>query len=230
MELGRGIPPRSAYTVWAMPAPSPVTVLEATFVAEARDVAHLPAGGLPEVAVAGRSNVGKSTLLNRMAQRHGLARVSKTPGRTRGLVVFDLEIRWPGREPERQRLRLVDLPGYGYAQVSHRERHAWQELVEGYIGRQEPLRLVLLLVDARRGLGAEEQQLMAWLAGKNLPCHLVVTKADKLGAAERGSLRERLRKQAAAGGTRVSLVSGATGEGVDELWARIGGCLQVNAA
>lgn len=209
-----------------MPAPAPVTVLEAAFVAEARDVAHLPPDGPPEVAIAGRSNVGKSTLLNRIAGRRGLARVSKTPGRTRGLVLFDLEIRWPRRQPERQRLRLVDLPGYGYAQVSHRERRAWQELVEGYISRQGPLALVLLLVDARRGLGAEEHQLMQWLADRSLPCHLVVTKADKLRAAERGSLRERLRRQAAAGGTRVSLVSGTTGEGVDELWSRIGDCMQ----
>ena len=208
-----------------MPPQPPVTVIEAAFVAEARDVAHLPTDGPPEVAIAGRSNVGKSTLLNRIAGRHGLARVSKTPGRTRGLVLFDLVVRWPRRDPQRQHLRLVDLPGYGYAQVSHSERRAWQELVEGYVARPSPLRLVLLLVDARRGLGAEEHQLMEWLASRPLPCHLVVTKADKLGAAERGSLRERLRKQAVAGGTRVSLVSGATGEGVDELWARIGDCV-----
>jgi GTP-binding protein len=204
-----------------MPAPLPVSVLAAAFVAEARDVAHLPPDGPPEVAIAGRSNVGKSTLLNRMAGRHGLARVSKTPGRTRGLVLFDLEVRWPGGGEERQRLRLVDLPGYGYAQVSHDERRAWQKLVEGYVARQGPLRLVLLLVDARRGLGAEEHQLMAWLADQALPCHVVVTKADKLGAAEQGSLRASLRQQAATSGSQVALVSGATGQGVDELWARI---------
>ncbi len=203
-----------------MPSPSPPAVLEAAFVAEARDVAHLPPAEAPEIAIAGRSNVGKSTLLNRMAGRHSLARVSKTPGRTRGLVLFDLELRWP-QSPERQRLRLVDLPGYGYAKVPHEERRAWQVLVEGYVTQRPTLKLVLLLVDARRGLGDEEEQLMTWLAGNHVPCLLVVTKADKLGAAERGSLREHLRREAAATGATVALVSGATGEGVDALWQRI---------
>jgi GTP-binding protein len=202
-----------------MSAAPPVDVLAAAFVAEAHDVAQLPPAGPPEVAIAGRSNVGKSTLLNRMAGRHGLARVSKTPGRTRGLVLFDLELRWPERGEARQQLRLVDLPGYGYAQVSQAERRAWQGLVEGYVRRQDTLKLVLVLVDARRELGAEEHQLVEWLQGLHVPCHLVITKADKLGRAERGSLRERLRR-ATAGGP-VSLVSGVTGEGVDALWSRI---------
>jgi GTP-binding protein len=205
-----------------MPEDSPVTVLDAAFVAEARDVAQIPAGGPPEVAIAGRSNVGKSTLLNRIAGRKALARVSKTPGRTRGLVLFDLELRWRDAGGSRARLRLVDLPGYGYAQVSHAERNAWQVMVEGYVKQQSLLKLVLVLVDARRELGAEELQLMEWLQGMHVPCHLVITKADKLGAAERGILRERVRKENAARGASVSLVSGATGEGVDALWSRIG--------
>jgi GTP-binding protein len=198
---------------------SPVTVLQAAFLAEARDVTQMPAGGPPEIAIAGRSNVGKSTLLNRLAGRHALARVSKTPGRTRGLVLFDLEIRL--KDQTRQPVRLVDLPGYGYAQVSRDERNAWQVLVEGYVKQQTELKLVLVLVDARRELGAEEMQLMEWLQVMHVPCHLVITKADKLRAAERGVLRERLRKEARAGGASVSLVSGQTGDGVDELWLRV---------
>jgi GTP-binding protein len=199
----------------------PVTVLDAAFVAEARDIAQMPPAGPPEVAIAGRSNVGKSTLLNRMAGRRGLARVSKTPGRTRGLVLFDLELRWRDGAEDRQRLRLVDLPGYGYAQVSHAERRAWQVLVEGYVRRQEALKLVLVLVDARRDLGAEELQLMEWLQVVHVPCHLVITKADKLRASERGILRERVRKEGATAGASVSLVSGVTSEGVDALWSHI---------
>jgi len=210
-----------------MPTVPPVTVLSAAFVAEARDVTQMPAGGPPEVAIAGRSNVGKSTLLNRIAGRRSLARVSKTPGRTRGLVLFDLEVRWRDATHEKQGLRLVDLPGYGYAQVSHAERRAWQVLVEGYVKQQGALKLVLVLVDARRELGAEERQLMEWLQVMHVPCHLVITKADKLGAAERGILRERVRKENAAAGASVSLVSGATGEGVDALWSRIGHALGV---
>jgi GTP-binding protein len=196
-----------------------VAVLSAEFVAEARALAQLPPAGPPEVAIAGRSNVGKSTLLNRMAGRHALARVSKTPGRTRGLVLFDLELRWRDRGQDKARLRLVDLPGYGYAQVSLAERHDWQALVEGYVKHSRTLKLVLVLVDARRELGAEELQLLAWLQGIHVPYHLVITKADKLRATERGSLRERLRRDSP--GASVSLVSGATGDGVDALWSRI---------
>jgi GTP-binding protein len=203
-----------------MSEPFPVTVLQADFVAEARDIAHMLPPGPPEVAIAGRSNVGKSTLLNQMAGRRALARVSKTPGRTRGLVLFDLEIRAKGEET-RQAMRLVDLPGYGYAQVSHDERRAWQVLVEGYVKQRATLRLVLILVDARRQLGDEEMQLMEWLHGMHVPCQVVVTKSDKLGAAERGLLRERLRTEASALGASVALVSGQTGEGVAALWSRI---------
>lgn len=210
-----------------MSDPSPVSVLEAAFVAEARDVAHLPPPGPPEVAIGGRSNVGKSTLLNRIAARRSLARVSKTPGRTRGLVLFDLELRLPQHPDVRSPMRLVDLPGYGYAQVPQSERQAWQVLVEGYVKHSPCLRLVLILVDARRGLADEELQLMEWLELVHVPCHVVITKADKLRASERGLLRERLRKESRSAGTSVSLVSGATGEGVDALWARIAHALTV---
>jgi GTP-binding protein len=124
-------------------------------------------------------------------------------------------------------VRLVDLPGYGYAQVSHTERNAWQVLVEGYVKKQTALVLVLVLVDARRELGAEEQQLMEWLEVMHVPCHLVVTKSDKLGAAERGILREQVRKGLGQRSASVSMASGETGEGVDALWSRIAHALKV---
>ena len=211
---------RSAYTVAAMSDSPTVTVLDATFVGEARDVAQMPPGEAPEIAIGGRSNVGKSTLLNRMAGRHSLARVSKTPGRTRGLVVFDLSLRQAGQQ-EVQKVRLVDLPGYGYAKGPREDRVAWQALVEGYVKGQPTLAVVLVLVDARRGLAEEEMQLMEWLQVIHVPCLVVVTKADKLGASERGLLGQRVRKEVGNMATSVFLVSGETGDGVDALWASI---------
>jgi GTP-binding protein len=183
-------------------------------VREARGLDSLPAEGAPEIAIAGRSNVGKSTLLNRLAARRALARTSKTPGRTRGIVFYDLVARFDG---ERAPLRLVDLPGYGYAQVSQVERKSWQQLVEGYVEKRGVLKLFLILVDARRDLGAEEAQLVEWLETLNVPYRLVITKADKLSASERGKLL--------GGKDKPLLVSGSTGEGVAQLWRIIHGAL-----
>jgi len=162
------------------------TVIDAVYLAEAREAGHWPPEGPVEVAIAGRSNVGKSTLLNRLAGRRALARVSKTPGRTRGLIFYDLSVRLPGTG-ERLALRLVDLPGYGYAQVSRDERKAWQRLVEGYVKARSSLRLFLILLDARRAPGEEEIQLVEWLRSERVPHHLVVTKTDKLRTAEHGA-------------------------------------------
>jgi GTP-binding protein len=188
-------------------------VIEANYLAEARTVSGLPGEGAPEVAIAGRSNVGKSSLLNRLAARRALARTSKTPGRTRGLVLYDLIARFPDSEA-RTALRLVDLPGYGYAQVSHQERKSWQTLVEGYVRARGSLRLCLILVDARRDLEIEEAQLIEWLETLSMPHRIVVTKVDKLSTADRGAVTKRFR---AAGGSPL-FVSGQTGEGVDRLW------------
>lgn len=192
-------------------------VLEAAYLAEVRD-GVCPAPGPAEVAIAGRSNVGKSTLLNRLAGRHALARVSKTPGRTRGIIFYDLKLRWPG-EDARHELRLVDLPGYGYAQVSRDERNAWQHLVEGYVRARPTLRLFFVLLDARRLPGEEEMQLVEWLASERVPHHVVVTKMDKLRASEQGAVRQKMRAAFGDQAPTVTLVSGETGEGVESLWA-----------
>jgi GTP-binding protein len=193
-------------------------ILSADFIAEARTAEALPGEGPPEVAIAGRSNVGKSTLLNRLAARRALARTSKTPGRTRGLILYDLSVRFSEDGPAtRHALRLVDLPGYGYAQVSHDERRQWQRLVEGYMKRSNTLRLVLILVDARRTLEEEESQLLEWLASLAVPHRIVVTKVDKLSSSERGKALTRFR-EASRGGTGPLFVSGQTGDGVGGLW------------
>ena len=196
--------------------------------AEARDLASLPVAAAPEIAIAGRSNVGKSTLLNRLAARKGLARTSKTPGRTRGLVMFSLRFRRGGKNGAGadipvDELRLIDLPGYGYAKVSHSERDSWQPLIEGYTRTRRALALFVILIDARRGIEDEERQLYEWLGTENVPAQIVFTKVDKLTASVRGVLRQRAR-ESFRGGRRSAgplFVSGETGEGVDALWEAI---------
>lgn len=204
---------RGAGAPAALPA-----VLDATYLAEARAVASIPVEGAPELAIAGRSNVGKSTLLNRLAGRRSLARTSKTPGRTRGAIFYDLTVRFPGSDAKTA-LRLVDLPGYGYAQVSQDERRRWQALVEGYVEGRAALRFFLVLVDARRQIEDEERQLLEWLVHLGVPHQLVVTKVDKLSAAERGAVSHKFSRNVP--GTRVLTVSGETGEGIDQLWRAI---------
>jgi GTP-binding protein len=191
-------------------------VTDAVFVAEARDLAGLPVSQSPEIAIAGRSNVGKSTLLNRIAGRKGLARTSKTPGRTRGLVMFRLTL---GKAAPVGALTLIDLPGYGYARVSRSEREGWQPLIEGYTRTRRALALFVILIDARRGIEDEERQLYEWLGTENVPAQIVFTKVDKLSASERGLLRERARTTFKARRGGPLLVSGETGEGLPALWA-----------
>ena len=188
-----------------------VKILSAEHLATAAGPEGWPPAEAPEVAVLGRSNVGKSSLLNRMVQRRKLARTSATPGKTR-LLHFYAVVR-PGR-----RCVLVDLPGYGWAKVSKQERRGWQRLVEGYLGRREALRVALLLLDARRDPGEEEADLLAWLAERELPVVVALTKLDKLRAAQRD---RRLKALAAALPVQPDWIvptSAKTGAGVERLW------------
>jgi GTP-binding protein len=199
-------------------------VVDAKFVAAAVDAESLPPPTFVEVAFAGRSNVGKSSLLNAMMQRRGLARTSNTPGCTRQLNVFEV------RCADGLALRFVDLPGYGWARRSKTERGEWQELVEDYLRKRTVLRAVVLLVDVRRGPEDEERQLLEFLAasaeargGKALELVWVATKTDKIGAAKRKPSLDALKRAMGAMGLHAPVIgfSAVTGEGREELWEKV---------
>jgi GTP-binding protein len=176
---------------------------QAKFLVSAAASAQFPSDVGAEVAFAGRSNAGKSSAINAITQRRGLARTSKTPGRTRLLNFFELA-------PER---RLVDLPGYGYAGGPQAERRSWQPLIEALHTRAS-LRGLLLIVDARRGVTAGDEGLLAWV-GPAQRVHVLLSKADKLGRAE---ATRTLRAAAGqlAGRATLQLFSALDGTGVGE--------------
>jgi GTP-binding protein len=159
----------------------------------------------PEIAFAGRSNVGKSSLINRLLDRQ-IARISSTPGRTRQLNFFVVN----------NKLTFVDLPGYGYAQVSKQERGQWQKLVENYLIHSRNLRGVVIIVDIRRGPEEEEEALRDFLAYHQRPFLIVATKCDKL---KRGELeQQRKGLTARLNGHPLFLFSARDGTGKEELW------------
>ena len=181
------------------------------FAGSAASPAQFPQDGLPEVAFLGRSNVGKSRLLNALVGVRNLARVSGTPGRTRLVNFFRA-----GDE-----LYLVDLPGYGYARVSEAERLGWERLAASYLLERPALALCVFLVDARHEPSEGDELLRAYLDHHALPYLVVATKADKLGRGELGrrmrSLAEGIGRQARA----VIAASAVTSAGVPELWRAI---------
>ena len=174
-----------------------------TSAAEAHQL--VPDTGL-EVAFAGRSNAGKSTALNAITQRSGLARVSRTPGRTQLINFFELA-------PEK---RLVDLPGYGFAKVPERVRLQWLELLQHYINVRESLVGLMLIVDSRRGLGEQDVAMLEWVLARNRLAHVLLTKADKLNRRESQQV---LRETVAAGAdaaVSAQLFSAHNKQGIEE--------------
>lgn len=149
----------------------------ARFTIAAAQAAQWPSAPGAEVAFAGRSNVGKSSAINAITQRRGLARTSKTPGRTRQIVFFELG---EGR-------RLVDLPGYGFARVPEKLRQSWGVLIERYLTERQALKGLILLMDARHPLTELDRHMLAWCEPGGLPVHILLTKTDKLN---RGRARQ----------------------------------------
>lgn len=185
----------------------------AQFLFSAAAAAQFPADSGTEIAVAGRSNAGKSSAINAITARRALARTSKTPGRTRLLNFFELA---PGR-------RLVDLPGYGYASGPPAERDDWARLIEA-LALRTSMRALLLVVDSRRGVLAGDEQLLSWAAGMNRPVHILLSKSDQLKRADARQLLTHTHG-ALSPGSSVQLFSAHTGIGIDEARARLNGWL-----
>lgn len=152
-------------------------IIHAQYVASAVRRDQFPAQALPEVAFIGRSNVGKSSLINSLCRHRGLARTSGTPGKTQTINFFQVTLR---AGEERRPFHLVDLPGYGYAKTGQANRRAWSRFIEEYFTTSPYLRLVCLLIDIRHPPMASDLEMFRWLVGKGLPLQVVLTKADKI--------------------------------------------------
>ena len=192
-------------------------ILTAEFIRSCAGPEQFLKGELPEVAFIGRSNVGKSSLINSLLQRKGLAKVSRTPGKTRLVNLF----RITSDDSGLARFVLVDLPGYGYAKVSKALRAEWAPLIERYLNGSEQLRAVVVLVESRV-LSEQDSQTIAWLASVGRPPIVVATKVDKLKMSERVSALRRLQEGLGlVEGDDLIPYSSVTGEGRDRLWAAL---------
>jgi len=208
-DLSEAAQERRAFARWLF-------AQECRFVAGAATAEAVPAGSFPEIAFAGRSNVGKSSLVNALTGRKTLARVSITPGRTRQLNFFLLG----------ERLMLVDLPGYGYASASKSDIKAWTGLTRDYLKGRPGLRRMLLLVDSRHGLKQPDREMMKMLDEAAVSYQIVLTKSDKPKPAELERVRKDVAEEAArhvAAHPEIVATSAVTGAGIDELRAAVAG-------
>jgi GTP-binding protein len=184
------------------------------FLLAATDEGQFPAASTPEVAFLGRSNVGKSSVINSLLGAK-IAKTSSTPGRTRTINFY--EVRWPGKP--RPALFFADLPGYGYARVAREVAAEWGTFIEPYLEHRPTLGLCLLLVDSSVPPQASDRQMADWLAAKQRNFLVVATKADRLSGNTLRSALEGLQRE--FGVNRIARFSARTGEGRDELWSEI---------
>lgn len=189
-----------------------IPIGQADFIITAVKPSGYPPPGPPEVAFSGRSNVGKSSLINTLTRRKKLVRVSGTPGRTQQINFFSIN---------QDALRLVDLPGYGYAKVPLAVKAAWRPMVEAYLGGRETLAAVVVILDIRREPTADDLMLLDWLRALQITILIAVTKADKLSNNQQASRLAKLRPALAPFDHSPTLFSALSGLGREQLWERI---------
>jgi GTP-binding protein len=183
-------------------------IKQADFMGVFVDMDQLPTDQLPEVAIVGRSNVGKSSLINRLANRKNLAKSSSTPGKTRTINFYCFNRSW----------YLVDLPGYGFAKVSRSEKAGWGKMIEKYLSGRKTLRGVILLVDIRHPPSADDRTMKDWLEHHQIPFMVVATKADKLSRSARQKNLAMIRRELQLPMEQLPLgFSAVSGEGLEEL-------------
>lgn len=183
---------------------------QARFEASYGKAADIPLASMPEVSFAGRSNVGKSSLLNKLVGRKALAKVSSTPGRTANINFFEVD-----------GIYLVDLPGYGFAKVSKAEQKRWANLIADYFAQERSFNLVVALVDIRHEAQKLDVQMLDFLREGELPFVVALTKADKLSKNKQEQQRSRLAKQFGLAREQLIVTSAQTGQGIDALKSRI---------
>jgi GTP-binding protein len=186
-------------------------IISAEFVKSATKPSEYPQGNFPEVAFAGKSNVGKSSLINALVNRKNLAKTSSSPGRTQIINFFLVN----------GKISLVDLPGYGYSKVSLQVRKNWKPMVESYLQTRKEIRLVVLILDARRGVSPDDLALLDWLDYHKIPSLIVLTKADKLSQIERARQKRALAENSLLAEKSQAFFSAVTGEGREEVWKMI---------
>lgn len=186
-------------------------IIKAEFVTSMAEYGKFTGRGLPQVAVAGKSNVGKSSLINSLCHRNGLAKVSGTPGKTRLINAFLLN----------ERFHLIDLPGYGFAKVDKQEKLRWSEMMDGYFAKSDLLKITLHLVDIRHDPTADDVTMNSFLRQTSRPFIVVATKADKVSRGARMKLLAPICRMLCVQPWQVIPYSSETGEGRPQLLAAI---------
>ncbi len=195
-------------------------VVSADFARTATRPEEWPRGPAPEIAFVGRSNVGKSSMLNALSRRKGLARVSNTPGRTRALQFFDLAYRpTPAARP--RQVRFCDLPGYGYAKVSKAERDRWAAMIEDYLRERDVLKAVVLIVDARHPPAESDHDALGFLRATGRRVLVAATKMDKLPRTRQGAALQEVERAFSLPRGEAVPFSAVEGTGGERLWARL---------